>query len=57
MSKRRAIISVSDKRGVAEFAKALVDLDFEIVSIKNDVPVGPRFLVWSFCKYVVLDCL
>lgn len=28
----RALISVSDKRGVAEFARALVDLGFEIVS-------------------------
>ncbi|MGI5824901.1 MAG: bifunctional phosphoribosylaminoimidazolecarboxamide formyltransferase/IMP cyclohydrolase [Bacillota bacterium] len=32
MSKRRAIISVSDKTGIAEFAKALAELDFEIVS-------------------------
>ncbi|NOZ02288.1 MAG: bifunctional phosphoribosylaminoimidazolecarboxamide formyltransferase/IMP cyclohydrolase [Deltaproteobacteria bacterium] len=30
--KRRAIISVSDKTGVAEFARGLVDLDFEVVS-------------------------
>lgn len=29
---RRAIISVSDKTGVVEFAKALVELGFEIVS-------------------------
>ena len=32
MTSRRAIISVSDKTGVLEFAQALVDLDFEIVS-------------------------
>ena len=32
MSKKRAIISVSDKTGVAEFAKALAELDYEIVS-------------------------
>ena len=32
MQKKRAIISVSDKTGVAEFAKALAELDFEIVS-------------------------
>lgn len=32
MASRRAIISVSDKTGVLEFARALVDLDFEIVS-------------------------
>lgn len=32
MSKKRAIISVSDKTGVAEFAKALAALDYEIVS-------------------------
>ncbi len=32
MASRRAIISVSDKTGVLEFAKALVELDFEIVS-------------------------
>ncbi len=30
--KKRALISVSDKTGVVEFAKALVELDFEIVS-------------------------
>ncbi|MDH6365207.1 phosphoribosylaminoimidazolecarboxamide formyltransferase/IMP cyclohydrolase [Enterococcus sp. PF1-24] len=29
---RRALISVSDKTGVIEFAKNLVDLDFEIIS-------------------------
>lgn len=32
MASRRALISVSDKTGVLEFAKALVELDFEIVS-------------------------
>lgn len=32
MVSRRAIISVSDKTGVLDFARALVDLDFEIVS-------------------------
>ncbi|MGX7030018.1 bifunctional phosphoribosylaminoimidazolecarboxamide formyltransferase/IMP cyclohydrolase [Vagococcus zengguangii] len=30
--KKRALISVSDKTGVVEFAKALVALDFEIIS-------------------------
>ena len=29
---RRALISVSDKRGVVEFARGLVELGFEIVS-------------------------
>jgi len=32
MAKRRAIISVYDKSGVVEFAKALHDLGFEILS-------------------------
>ena len=32
MMKKRAIISVSDKTGVVEFAKSLAELDFEIVS-------------------------
>lgn len=32
MASRRAIISVSDKTGVLEFARALSELDFEIVS-------------------------
>lgn len=32
MASRRAIISVSDKTGVVEFARALAELDFEIVS-------------------------
>ncbi|WP_029520060.1 bifunctional phosphoribosylaminoimidazolecarboxamide formyltransferase/IMP cyclohydrolase [Persephonella sp. IF05-L8] len=30
--KKRALISVSDKRGVVDFAKALVELDYEIIS-------------------------
>ena len=30
--KKRALISVSDKTGVVEFARALVDLGFEIIS-------------------------
>ena len=30
--KRRAIISVSDKTGVVEFAKGLEELGFEVVS-------------------------
>ncbi|WP_456384253.1 bifunctional phosphoribosylaminoimidazolecarboxamide formyltransferase/IMP cyclohydrolase [Persephonella sp.] len=30
--KKRALISVSDKRGVVDFARALVELDFEIIS-------------------------
>ena len=30
--KKRAIISVSDKTGVVEFAKGLKDLGFEIIS-------------------------
>ncbi|MCM3570222.1 bifunctional phosphoribosylaminoimidazolecarboxamide formyltransferase/IMP cyclohydrolase [Neobacillus mesonae] len=32
MTKKRALISVSDKNGVGEFAKALADLGFEIIS-------------------------
>jgi phosphoribosylaminoimidazolecarboxamide formyltransferase/IMP cyclohydrolase len=32
MSKRRAIISLTDKTGVVDFAKELVNLDFEIIS-------------------------
>ncbi len=32
MTKKRALISVSDKTGVVDFAKGLVELDFEIVS-------------------------
>ena len=32
MTKRRALVSVSDKTGVAEFGRALVELGFEIVS-------------------------
>lgn len=32
MVKRRAILSVSDKTGILDLAKALVELDFEIVS-------------------------
>lgn len=32
MASRRAIISVSDKTGIVEFAKELVDMDFELVS-------------------------
>ena len=32
MAKHRAIISVYDKTGVVEFAQALTDLDFEILS-------------------------
>jgi phosphoribosylaminoimidazolecarboxamide formyltransferase / IMP cyclohydrolase len=31
-ARRRALVSVSDKTGLAEFAKALVDLNFELVS-------------------------
>jgi len=31
-TRRRALVSVSDKTGLAEFAKALVDLNFELVS-------------------------
>src|SRR5262247_586031 len=31
-SRRRALVSVSDKRGVTEFARGLVDLGFEILS-------------------------
>ncbi len=30
--KKRALISVSDKQGIVEFAKALVELDYEIIS-------------------------
>ncbi len=32
MASRRAIISVSDKTGILEFAKELVKMDFELVS-------------------------
>ncbi|MCM2536136.1 bifunctional phosphoribosylaminoimidazolecarboxamide formyltransferase/IMP cyclohydrolase [Neobacillus pocheonensis] len=32
MTKKRALISVSDKNGITEFAKNLVDLGFELVS-------------------------
>ncbi|MCE5228728.1 bifunctional phosphoribosylaminoimidazolecarboxamide formyltransferase/IMP cyclohydrolase [bacterium] len=32
MAKRRALVSVSDKTGVVEFCRKLVELDFEIVS-------------------------
>jgi phosphoribosylaminoimidazolecarboxamide formyltransferase / IMP cyclohydrolase len=47
MNQKRALISVSDKRGIVEFAKSLVDLGFEIVSTggtkkslqENGVPV------------------
>ena len=31
MTRRRALISVADKDGVADFARGLVDLGFEIV--------------------------
>ncbi len=45
--KKRALISVSDKRGVVDFAKSLIDLGFEIISSsgtarvlkENGVPV------------------
>jgi phosphoribosylaminoimidazolecarboxamide formyltransferase / IMP cyclohydrolase len=47
MSKKRALISVSNKSGVVEFAKSLVELGFEIIStggtkkslLENGVPV------------------
>ncbi len=32
MAKRRALVSVSDKTGIVEFCRKLVELDFEIVS-------------------------
>jgi phosphoribosylaminoimidazolecarboxamide formyltransferase/IMP cyclohydrolase len=32
MTKKRALISVSDKQGIAEFAKGLSDLGFELIS-------------------------
>lgn len=32
MSKKRALISVSDKTGIVDFAKELVELGFEIIS-------------------------
>ena len=36
----RALISVSDKTGVVEFAKKLVDLGFKVPSVdENDVPI------------------
>ncbi|MHB1652791.1 MAG: bifunctional phosphoribosylaminoimidazolecarboxamide formyltransferase/IMP cyclohydrolase [Desulfitobacteriaceae bacterium] len=45
--RRRAVISVSDKQGITEFAKGLVELDFELVStggtyktlVEADIPV------------------
>ncbi|WP_442597741.1 bifunctional phosphoribosylaminoimidazolecarboxamide formyltransferase/IMP cyclohydrolase [Neobacillus sp. D3-1R] len=47
MSKKRALISVSDKFGIVEFARGLVELGFEIIStggtkkslLENGVPV------------------
>jgi phosphoribosylaminoimidazolecarboxamide formyltransferase/IMP cyclohydrolase len=47
MTKKRALISVSDKTGIVDFAKELVGLGFEIVSTggtskalqENGVPV------------------
>lgn len=47
MNKKRALISVSDKSGIVEFAKSLVELGFEIISTggtkkqlhENGVPV------------------
>src|SRR5574342_676619 len=32
MYKKRALISVSDKSGIVEFAKSLVELGFEVIS-------------------------
>ena len=32
MAKKRALISVSDKTGIVEFAKELIQHDFEIIS-------------------------
>ena len=32
MTKKRALISVSDKNGISDFAKELVSLGFEIIS-------------------------
>jgi len=37
--KKRAVISVSDKRGIVDFAKALVELDFEIISSSGTAQV------------------
>jgi len=37
--KKRALISVSDKTGIVEFAKALVDLGFEIISSSGTAKV------------------
>ncbi len=45
--KKRALISVSDKSGIVDFAKELIALDFEITSTggtykilhENEVPV------------------
>ncbi|HLT58812.1 MAG TPA: bifunctional phosphoribosylaminoimidazolecarboxamide formyltransferase/IMP cyclohydrolase [Limnochordales bacterium] len=57
---RRALISVSDKRGVVEFARGLVELGFEIVStggtaaaLKDHVPVTQVSAVTGFPE--VLD--
>ncbi|HEX9280144.1 MAG TPA: bifunctional phosphoribosylaminoimidazolecarboxamide formyltransferase/IMP cyclohydrolase, partial [Gemmatimonadales bacterium] len=52
----RALLSVSDKRGIVEFARALVELGFEIVSTggtaealrQGGVPVVPIEKVTGF---------
>ena len=56
MTNRRALISVSDKRGIVEFARALVDLGWEIVSTggtadalrRESIPVVPIEKVTGF---------
>ncbi|NPV26144.1 MAG: bifunctional phosphoribosylaminoimidazolecarboxamide formyltransferase/IMP cyclohydrolase [Firmicutes bacterium] len=56
MKKRRALISVSNKTGIVELAKSLVDLEFEIVSTGGTaqylqaagVPVTPVSQVTGF---------
>ena len=53
MGQKVALVSVSDKRGVAEFGQGLVDAGYMILSTGGTarclqdagVPVTPRFLV------------
>jgi len=62
--KKRAILSVSDKSGIIEFAKGLVDLGFEIVStggtekaLKDDKFTGYVNLTIKGCKRKLLPCV
>ena len=55
--KKRALISVSDKTGIADFARELVNLDYELIStggtlkhLKACMPVfWPYALMKSIC--------